>query len=132
MGKLMENAIFLELLRRRNEEPLIDLYYFKNRDYEIDFVVKKADRVIELIQVTYASERDEVERREIKSLIKGSSLLNCRNLTVITWNYEDKREEEGVKIKYIPLWKYLLRLASEKGERKWQSARTLENIFILR
>jgi len=102
-GRLMENAVFLELLRRRNSYPLWDIYYYRTRDYEVDFVVKEGERIKECIQVTYASSKDEVERREIRALEKASEELECKKKTVITWDYE----EEG-KIKYIPLWKWLL------------------------
>jgi len=37
----------------------------------------------QLIQVTYASSKDEIEKREIKSLIKASELLKCKDLLVI-------------------------------------------------
>ena len=43
------------------------MYYYKSRDYEVDFIVKEGEKVRELIQVTYASERDEVERRELRA-----------------------------------------------------------------
>ena len=99
----MENTVFLELLRRGNEAPLQELYYYRSRDYEVDFVVKEGTQVKELIQVTYASGKDEIERRELKALDKVSEELGCKRKTVITWDYE----EEG-EINYIPLWKWLL------------------------
>ena len=61
-----------------------------------------------LIQVTYAAARDEIEKREIKSLLKASQELKCKNLLVITWEYEDEEKIDGKKIKFIPLWKWLL------------------------
>ncbi|AGB04676.1 putative ATPase (AAA+ superfamily) [Aciduliprofundum sp. MAR08-339] len=104
-GKYMENIVFLDLLRRKNYHPLWELYYYKARDYEIDFVLKERERMKELIQVTYASGRDEIERREIKALEKAGEELNCKNKTVITWDYEEKGE-----INFVPLWKWLLKL----------------------
>jgi hypothetical protein len=38
--------------------------------------------------VTYASSKDEVEKREIEALIKASELLKCKNLLIITWDME--------------------------------------------
>jgi predicted AAA+ superfamily ATPase len=66
----------------------------------------------QLIQVTYASSKDEIEKREIKSLIKASELLKCKDLLVITWDYEDELRVENKIVKFIPLWKWLLQLKS--------------------
>jgi len=109
IGKRMENTVFLELLRMTNEDPLMEIFYF--RDYqqrEVDFIVKKGLNIYKLIQVTYASSFDEIEKRELRSLIKASELLKCKDLLVITWNYEDEIEYKGNKIKMIPLWRWLL------------------------
>jgi hypothetical protein len=113
MGKRMENTVFLELLRKTNKSSLMEIYYFKDsRGHEVDFVVKEGIQVKELIQVTYANGFNEVEHREIRALLRAKDLLNCENLTVITWDYEDEREvtwfgRKG-KIKFVPMWKWLL------------------------
>jgi len=60
-----------------------------------------------LIQVTYASGKDEIEKREIKGLINASGGVKCKNLLIITWDYEGDIEAEGKTIKCLPLWKWL-------------------------
>ncbi len=107
----MENVIFIELLRRIG--PVTEIFYFKDQQgHEVDFVVKRGDVIEELIQVTYASSFDEVERREWRNLLKAMELLKCRNLLCITWDYEDERELSwfGRKgsVSFVPLWKWLL------------------------
>ncbi|MGC8948664.1 MAG: ATP-binding protein [Thermoprotei archaeon] len=111
-GRIIENLVAIELLRRRS-------YWFKNwdiyywRDYqqhEVDFVIKEGLRIKQMIQVTYASDKDEIERRELRSLIKASEQLNCKNLLIITWDYEDNIELDSKKIKFTPLWKWLLEI----------------------
>ena len=107
-GKRMENTVFLELLRSTSN-PLIEIYYFKDyQGYEVDFVVKEGLKVRQLIQVTYASGKDEIEKRELRALAKASKLLKCKNLLVITWDHEAEEEVKGRKIKFVPLWKWLL------------------------
>ena len=109
MGKRMENAVFLELLRKTNFAPLQEIFYFKDyQQNEVDFVLKEGLKVKQLIQVTYASGRDEVEKREIKALMKASEELKCKNLLVITWDYEDEVKVKNKKIEFKPLWKWLL------------------------
>jgi predicted AAA+ superfamily ATPase len=41
-------------------------------------------------------------------LIKASKELKCKNLLVITWDYEDEIKAGSKKIAFIPLWKWLL------------------------
>ncbi|MCS7106430.1 MAG: ATP-binding protein, partial [Candidatus Aenigmarchaeota archaeon] len=109
IGKLMENCVFLDLLRSTNKNPLLEIFYFKDyQQNEVDFVLKQGLKVNQLIQVTYSSSKDEIEKREIKSLIKASNLLKCKNLLVITWDYEDQLKIENKKIVFKPLWKWLL------------------------
>ncbi|MEM5820530.1 MAG: DUF4143 domain-containing protein [Candidatus Aenigmatarchaeota archaeon] len=109
IGKLMENCVFLELLRKTNIYPLIEIFYFKDyQQNEVDFVIKEGLEIKQLIQVTYASNKDEIEKREIRALIKASELLKCEDLLIITWDYEDELNFENKKIKCIPLWKWLV------------------------
>ncbi|MEM3648208.1 MAG: ATP-binding protein [Thermoproteota archaeon] len=108
-GRLMENTVFLHLLRESNKNPLLSFYYWKdNQQNEVDFLVKEGLKIKRLIQVTYASGRDEVDKREVKALLKASRELNCKNLQVITWDYEDEVEIENRKIRFTPLWRQLL------------------------
>jgi len=90
-GRIMENLVAIHLVRNG-----VKLFYLKGDNYEIDFVT--GDKAI---QVTYASGRDEIPKREIEGLIK----VKAREKVVITWDYED--EIGGVK--FIPIWKFLLR-----------------------
>jgi uncharacterized protein len=108
IGKRMENAVFLEILRRVNYNPLTKIYYFKDRENEVDFVVKEELEIKQLIQVTYANGKDEIDRREIRALLKASELLNCKDLLIITWDYEDEIKINNEVIKCLPLWKWLL------------------------
>jgi len=108
LGKLMENVVFIELMRKTNENPILEIFYFKVDGSEVDFVLKEGLKVRQLIQVTYSSSKDEIEKREIKSLVKASQLLKCKNLLVITWDYEDETKVENRKIVFQPLWKWLI------------------------
>ncbi|MEM0259740.1 MAG: ATP-binding protein [Thermoproteota archaeon] len=110
VGKLMENIVFLELLRKTNSAPLQEIYYWKDyQQNEVDFVIKEGLEIKQLIQVTYASSKDEIEKREIRALTKASELLKCENLLIITWDYEDELKVNNKTIKFIPLWKWLLK-----------------------
>ncbi|MCD6369873.1 MAG: ATP-binding protein, partial [Thermoplasmata archaeon] len=98
-GRLMENLVAVELLRRGKK-----IHYWKNkRGEEVDFVVVKGAKVEELIQVSYDIEDPDTRKRELRALEKAGEELKCKNKTVITWDYE----EEG-EVRFVPLWKWLL------------------------
>lgn len=117
-GRLMENSVFVELVKR-GFQPNRNIFYYKTRNNrEVDFVIKKEMTIDELIQVCYESENPDVEEREIKALIETSHELSVkgksapggkvRKLTVITWDTKKEERFKSKKIKFIPLWKWLL------------------------
>lgn len=105
IGKLMENLVAVELHRRKSYYGEAEVYYWKDHQQrEVDFVLKEGEAIKELIQVSYASSENDIKEREITALLKASQELRCKNLSVITWDYEG----EIGKIKCKPLWKWLL------------------------
>ncbi len=108
---LMESFVFQELLKL-GYKPNKNLFYFSNNNYEIDFVLLEKESIKQLIQVTYASNRDEIKKEEIDNLIRASKELTCKNLLLITWDYEDKLKINGKTITCLPLWKWLLEINS--------------------
>jgi len=109
LGKLMENLVFLELFKKFKE-----VYYWKEygkaEGKEVDFVIKEGIQIKQLIQVTYASSKDEINQREIKALEKAYEIFkkDKPELLIITWDYEDVLKKDNLEIKCIPLWKWLL------------------------
>jgi predicted AAA+ superfamily ATPase len=107
-GKLIENIVFCELLRR-NYKPNIDIFYYKTKNgKEVDFVLKQATKINKLIQVCYNISDINTKEREIKSLLTASEELSCNNLEIISWDYEAEEKHKGKTIKFVPLWKWLL------------------------
>ncbi len=111
-GKLMENLVLTEFLRRRSYwQDKLQIYYWKDHfQHEVDFVAKEGLRVKQLVQVCYNVEDYNTKEREIKSLLKASKEMRCNDLLVITWDHEDEEVFNNKKIKFVPLWKWLLGL----------------------
>ncbi len=110
-GRLMENVVYLDLMRRRSSDRALEMYYWKDyQNREIDFILRRGKKIVSLIQVTNASGGDEVDNREKRSLLKGSELLKCNNLKIITWDYKEEEIIDNKKIEFIPIWKWLLDL----------------------
>ena len=111
IGKRMENAVYLELLRRK--KPNMEFSFWKNvQQEEVDFIIKEGKQIKELVQVCKDIANPETKQREVRALLKASKELRCKNLIVITEKYETEEEAEWFglhgKIKFIPIWKWLL------------------------
>ncbi len=103
-GRLLENLVFLELVRRNK-----DIAYYQNSlKEEVDFVVKKGKKVIQLIQVCYDAENFMTRDRELKVLIKASDEFKCNNLLLLTMHEEKEEKINGKSIKVKPVSKWLL------------------------
>ena len=108
-GKVIENEVALELQRRKAKENSFEVYYWKDyQQNEVDFIIKKDKKIESLIQVSYINSKEEIKEREINALLKASKKLRCKNLIVITWDYETEEKFGGEIIKFVPLWKWLL------------------------
>lgn len=100
LGWKLENVICIELLRRYKNQQA-DVFYYKDKAFECDFVIADGSRVIELIQVSYDISSPKTRRRELNGLIKASNALHCTNLTLITFASSEEIEKEGLKIQVI-------------------------------
>jgi len=107
LGRLYENVVAIELLRRSSLTTNV-FYWHDQQQNEVDFVIKEGLKVKQLIQVCYDIEDYDTKKREIKALLKASKELKCKNLLIITEDKEAEEKIENKKIKYIPLWKWLL------------------------
>jgi predicted AAA+ superfamily ATPase len=61
-GKVLENIVFLELLRRYEK-----IWIGKNKDYEIDFVVKKKGGALAYYQVSLTVRDEKTLKRELRA-----------------------------------------------------------------
>lgn len=107
-GKLMENMIFTEFVKR-GVKPNMELFYYKTRNNrEVDFVVKKGAQIAELIQVCYETKSPEAEQREIKALAEASNELKVEKLTILTWDEKKEFKKDDLTIDFIPVWERFL------------------------
>jgi uncharacterized protein len=103
-GRLYENLVFIELKRRYEQV----YYYITKNNHEVDFLVFEKNKVQQLIQVCYEINSLNVFERETRSLIQATKELKCKDLIIITKDIEKEEKINNIKIKFIPLWKWLL------------------------
>lgn len=107
LGRLMENLVFLELLKRGYDLKKYELFYYRSRnDKETDFVCRCGYKIEQLIQVCYDISNKKTRRREVDSLIECAEELKCHELIIVTWDNEEVIDERGESIKVIPLRKW--------------------------
>ena len=106
LGRLLENQVFVELLRR-GYIPGQTLFYYRSRnDREIDFVTRKGTMVEQLIQVCYDMTSEKTRKRELDALVEVAGELHCDNLLVVTNDQQEKINWKGKKVSIIPIYKY--------------------------
>jgi len=80
MGRLFENLAFRKLARSHET-----MYYYKDdKGNEVDFAILEGGNAAALYQVCFDLTDEETRAREIRSLIKAGTTLNCSNLNLIT------------------------------------------------
>jgi predicted AAA+ superfamily ATPase len=99
-------------LKRRELNGDLEFYYYRNaQGYEVDFVVKEGLEITRLIQVSLDVSDPRTRQREVRSLLHASRELNCRNLIIITGDYESTETVEWYDLKgdvrFIPLPSWL-------------------------
>lgn len=107
MGWRLENAVFIELLHRASQ-TYSDVFYYRERGFEVDFLVAKSGVVESIYQVCYDLTEEKTRKREITSLLQGARKFSCRDLTIITFSQEEKLDIDGYLIKVIPATKWLV------------------------
>ena len=109
LGKIMENIAAVELKRRQSFNPQIEIYYWKDyQQREVDFVVKKGLDVVQLIHICHDITSIGTKERETKSLIRAMKKFKLTEGLIITDDFESEEEIKGSKIKFVPMWKWLL------------------------
>lgn len=106
LGRLLENQVFIELLRRGYDVEKTMFYYRSRNDKEVDFVLRKANKVETLVQVCYDMSSPKTEKREVESIVECAEELNCNNLIIVTYNDKRVIEKKDYKINVVPILEF--------------------------
>ena len=106
LGRLLENQVFVELLRRGYDTASSLFYYRSRNDKETDFVVREGVAVKQLVQVCYDLSSPRTEKREVDSLVECAEELRCENLVIVTDHEERTIEKNGHVVRVLPIWQF--------------------------
>jgi hypothetical protein len=101
-GRLLENAVYIELLRRGQE-----VWYFRSKNNkETDFLIQAADPI--LIQVCSDLSNPLTRSREVNSLAACMKELGRTNGIILSKNDEEEINVPEGLVRVIPTWKWML------------------------
>ena len=103
LGRLLENQVFVELIRRGYNTDKTIFYYRSRNDKEVDFVLRNGPYITRLVQVCYDLGSPKTEKREVDALLECAGELNCDNLLIVTNAEQRTIEKNGYRIDVVPI-----------------------------
>lgn len=100
-GRILENIVFIELMRRGGE-----IFYYAG-DRECDFILKDKKMITGAIQVCYEFTKENQDR-ETGGLLKAMAEFKLTQGMILTYDQEDTLKSDGKTIIIKPVWKWLL------------------------
>ncbi|MBM3886915.1 ATP-binding protein, partial [Candidatus Dependentiae bacterium] len=114
VGRLLENAVFLELRRLG-----LEMYYYKtHNNLEIDFIAKKQLKMT-IIQVAWQVQDQKTLEREQRALLSAMDELKLTRGLIITENDEARVVAEDKEIIMMPAYKFF----------SWPTGKKIEFLF---
>lgn len=103
-GKLLENAVFMELHKKG-----WNIFFHKGKR-ECDFITAEESGIHNIIQVSYSIADKNTKQREIEGLIEACRRFGVDRGYIITASEEINIKEGGISINVLPAYKFLLKL----------------------
>ncbi|NMB79582.1 MAG: ATP-binding protein [Methanomicrobiales archaeon] len=100
-GRLLENLVLIELLRRGRT------VFFYKKSGECDFVTEERGRITAAYQVCYDLTRENRER-ELNGIMSAMKTHGLSSGSILTYNQEERIETEGMSVRVVPAWKWLI------------------------
>lgn len=107
LGWRLENMVYIELLRRYRPQ-YIDVFYYRCSQWEVDFVVARGGKVIQLLQVSYDVSAEKTLKRELRGLVNAANKFDCDDLLLITADQSGTLTVGGRTIRLLKAADYLL------------------------
>lgn len=103
-GRYLENAVFLELMRKKEK-----IYYYKTKNnLEVDFAVFEKQKVKILIQVAWSLQDEQTKKREMAGLFEAMEECELKRGIILTYDEQALIKVGDKSIKVVPVWKWML------------------------
>ena len=103
---LLENAVFIELMRR-GRVPNLSLFYARTKNgYEIDFLLPDYPTEAALIQVACSLRQRSTLERELRALEQGAKEFRVAKMQIVTLHEEATYKVGSDTVSAIPFWKW--------------------------
>ena len=100
-GRLLENLILIELLRRNKS-----VWFFKTQK-ECDFITEERGKITGAIQVCYELTQENRDR-ELGGLLGAMQVHGLAEGLILTYLQEESIVQGGYTIRVLPAWKWLI------------------------
>ncbi|MEW5950043.1 MAG: ATP-binding protein [Thermodesulfobacteriota bacterium] len=108
VGQLLENMVFLELMRQGQ-----DVFYYQTENrLEVDFICREGKKTTGLIQVTKETGEDRVKNREVRALQRAMEEMNIKNGLIVTYEDEGEIKIDASVIHIVPAYKFFADIGS--------------------
>jgi len=99
-GKLLENVVFLEMVKAG-----IEIFYYKG-DYECDFLIKKKANLYP-IQVSWEMGQVRTKNRELRALVEVTRITGAKVAQIITFDQKLDFTIDDINIQIIPFYEWV-------------------------
>jgi len=106
-GRMLENLVYIELLRRGKT-----VYFFKNPK-ECDFITEEKGTVTGAIQICFELSRENRDR-ELRGLAGAMSTHTLAEGIILTYNQEETIIQGSSSIRVLPVWKWLIEYENDQ------------------
>jgi hypothetical protein len=101
-GALLENLVFMHLLRKGYEVAYINM----QSGYETDFFAKHSvTGHMHLFQICWDMSNEKTFNRELRGIKAAMQELSIDNASIITWD-DEQMLENGISV--VPVWKWVV------------------------
>jgi len=105
-SRAFENMVFIHLYQKWHR---IHYYLTKKKRQEVDFIAVDAHRrPVMAVQACMDIDQEDTLNRELEPMISTAKYFGIKENLIITYNQEKDFHRDGILVKAIPAWKWLL------------------------
>lgn len=102
----LENMVFVHLYQRWHR---IHYYLTRRKRQEVDFIaVDSHGHPVMALQVCMDISQGDTAKRELEAIVTTAKYFGIKENLIVTYNQEKDFQQEGISVKAMPAWKWML------------------------